>query len=71
LGALAAEDIEISAVRVAFEGQRVHAAAHIGVATRDPHPYARRNGEHRRCPSVSAATAGFSVASSTGPVIRI
>ena len=53
------------------QGQRVHAAAHIGVAGRNPYPHARRNGNHRGRPSASAATAAFSVAASTAPVIRM
>lgn len=77
LAAFATEHIEVAAVRVSFEGflhqqaQRVHAATHIGVAGRNPHPHARRNGDHGRRPSASAATAAFSVAASTVPVIRI
>src|SRR6476659_5688278 len=77
LSALATEHIEVAAVRVALEdfqhhqGQRVHAATHIGVAGRNPHPYGGRNGDHRSRPSASAATAAFSVAASTAPVIRI
>src|SRR5215510_7483675 len=64
-------------MRVALEGllhqqgQRVHAAAHVGVAGRNPHPNARCNGDHHRCPSANAATTAFSVAASTAPVIRI
>src|ERR1700684_1602580 len=77
LAAPATEHVEVAAVRVSRErflhqqGQRVHAATHIGVAGRNPHPHARRNGDHRSRPSASAATAVFSVAVSTGPVIRI
>src|SRR6516165_2389215 len=77
LAAFATEHIEVAAVRVALEGflhqhgQRVHAAAHVGVASRNPHPHARRNGDHRGRPSASTATAAFSVAASTAPVIRI
>src|SRR5207302_1820690 len=77
LAALATEHVEVAAMRVALEGflhqhgQRVHAAAHVGVAGRNPHPHARRNGDHRGRPSASAATAAFSVAASTVPVIRI
>src|SRR5262249_28280390 len=77
LAALAPEDVEIAPVRIALErflhreGQRVHAAAHVGVAGRDPHPHARGNGDHRCRPANSAATAAFSVAASTEPVIRI
>jgi hypothetical protein len=37
----------------------------------DPHPHARSNGDHHRCLSASAATAAFSIAASTVPVIRI
>src|SRR4029453_1472247 len=77
LAALATEHVEIAAVRVAPEGllhqqgQRVHAATHIGVTGRNPDPYAGRNGDHRGRPSASAATAALSVAASTVPVIRI
>ncbi|MFK4380956.1 hypothetical protein [Bradyrhizobium sp. USDA 223] len=53
------------------QSQRVHAATHIGVAGRNPHPHARRNGDHRARPSARAATAAFSVAASIVPVIRI
>jgi hypothetical protein len=61
-------------VRIALErlqGQRVHAAAHVGVASRNPHPHARRNTDHRRAPAASATTAAASVAASTAPVILI
>lgn len=64
-------------MRVALESflhqqrQRVHAAPHVGVASRNSHPHARSNGDHHRCPSASAATAAFSIAASTVPVIRI
>src|SRR4029450_13541531 len=77
LAALATEHVEIAAVRVApkgflhKQGHRVHAATHIGVTGRNPHPYAGRNGDHRGRPSASAATAAFSIAASTVPVIRI
>src|SRR4029453_2206132 len=77
LAALATEHVEIAAVRVApkgflhQQGQRVHAATHIGVTGRNPDPYAGGNGDHRCRPSASAATAAFSVAASTVPVIRI
>src|SRR5258706_1631884 len=77
LAVLATEHVEISAMWVALEGflhqqgQRVHAAAHVGVAGRNPHAHARRNGNHRGRPSASAATAAVSVAASTAPVIRI
>ena len=52
-------------------GQRVHAATHIGVAGRNPHPDGGRNGDHRGRPFASASTAALSVAASTVPVIRI
>jgi hypothetical protein len=77
LAAFATEYVEVSAVRVAFEGlmhqhrQRVRAAAHVGVAGRNPHPDGGQNGDHRERPSASAATAAFSVAASTAPVIRM
>src|SRR5215470_12716840 len=77
LAALAAEYIEVAAVRVALEGflhqqgQRVHAAPHVGVAGRNPYPHGGRNRDHCRCPSASTATAVSSVAVSTAPVIRI
>src|SRR6202161_3820524 len=77
LPAPATEHVEVAAVRVSRErflhqqAQRVHAATHIGVAGRNPHPHARCNGDHRKRPSASAATAAFSVAASTEPVIRI
>lgn len=49
------------------QGRRVHAAAHIDVSqsTRT----AGGMGGHRCCLSASAATAAFSVAASTAPVI--
>src|SRR5258707_12104002 len=77
LAAFATEHIKVASVRVAPEGflqqqgERVHAATHIGVAGRNPHPHARRNGDHRSRPSASAATAAFTVSVSTVPVIRI
>ncbi len=51
LAALAVENDEISTMRVATEGflhqhgQRVHSAANIDVASRNPSPYAGRNGD--------------------------
>src|SRR6266699_1129386 len=77
LAAFAAEHVEIAAVRIALEGflhqqgQGVHAAAHVGVARRNPHPTPRRNWDHRRRPSASAATAAVNIAGSTAPVISI
>src|SRR5271156_1875323 len=77
LAALAAEHVEVAAVRIALErllnhkGQRVHTATHVGVAGRNPHPYPRSNRDHRRRPSASTATAAVSAAASTAPVIRI
>jgi hypothetical protein len=76
LAAFATEYVEVSAVRVAFEGlmhqhgQRVRAAAHVGVAGRNPHPDGGQNGDHRDRPSASAATAAF-IAASTAPGIRM
>src|SRR5258708_6117939 len=77
LSVLAAEHIEIAAVRIALErflhlqGQRVHAAAHVGAARGNPHPYSRSHWDHRCRPSASTATAAVSAAASTTPVIRI
>jgi hypothetical protein len=53
------------------QGQRVHAAAHVGMARRDPYPDPHRNCDHCRRPSASAATAAVNIAGSTAPVIRI
>src|ERR1700704_3190292 len=77
LAVLAAEDVEIAAVRITLErflnrqGQRVHATAHVGMACRDPHPHSRSDRDHRRRPSASTATAAVSALASTAPVIRI
>src|SRR5579872_757892 len=77
IAAAASEDIEIASVRIALQNllnrkrEALHAAAHVGVTGRNPHAYARRNRDHRVGPSVNAATAAFSVAASTAPVIRI
>nr|WP_247973407.1 hypothetical protein [Bradyrhizobium sp. 195] len=77
LAAFATEHIEVAPVRVSRErflhqqDQRVHAATHIGVAGRNPHPHARRNGITVGAYLRGAATAAFSVAASTSPVIRI
>src|SRR5450755_3666947 len=77
LAALAAEHVEITAVRITLErflnlqSQRVHAAAHVGMASSDPHPHPRSHRDHRRRPSASTATAAVSAAASTAPVIRI
>src|ERR1700746_2396154 len=77
LAALAAEDVKISAMRIALEcflhqqRQRVHTTAHVGMPRRDPYLDARRNRDHHRRPRVSAATTAVSVAGSTAPEIRI
>src|SRR5215471_841540 len=77
LAAFAAEDVKISAMRIALEcflnqqRQRVHATAHVGMARRDPYLDARCNRDHRWRPRVSAATTAVSVAGSTAPEIRI
>jgi hypothetical protein len=41
------------------------------VAGRNLHLHARCDGDHRSCPSIKAASAAFSVAVSTVPVISI
>jgi hypothetical protein len=41
------------------------------MAGREPYPHASWQRDHRAGPSASAATAAFSVAASTAPVIRI
>src|SRR6266849_8422783 len=77
LGVLAAEYVEIAAMRITLErflnrqGQRVHATAHVSMARRDPHPHPRSNRDHRRRPSANTATAAVSAFGSTAPVIRI
>jgi hypothetical protein len=77
IAAAAAEDVEIAGVRIALQAllnrqrQALHAAAHVRVAGRDPDPDAARLRDHRVRPSANAATAAFSVAASTAPVIRI
>jgi hypothetical protein len=64
---LATEHIKVAAVRVALEGflyqhgQRVHAAAHVGVAGRNPHPHARRNGDQATSSFVSEVAAAVEV----------
>src|SRR5437868_6249387 len=74
---LAAENVEVAAMRIALEGflhpqgQRVHPAAHVGVAGRNPHPHPGGNRDHRRHSSASAATTAVTAAASTAPVIRI
>jgi hypothetical protein len=56
-------------LRVAPEGfLQLHAATHVGVAGRNPHPDAM---DHLRRPLASAVTTAVSVAASTAPVIRI
>jgi hypothetical protein len=55
-----------------LQSQRREALAHIGVASRKPHPHARRKRDHRRRgPSDRAATTAVTVAASTAPAIRI
>src|SRR5665213_4455946 len=77
LAALAAEHVEIAAMRITLEsflnqqGQRIHSAAHVGVAGGNPHPYSRSYRDHRRRPSASTAIAAVRAAASTAPVIRI
>src|SRR5262249_3215787 len=77
LAALAAEHVEVAAVWIApqrflhEQGERVHAATHVGMARRDPHPHPRRNRDHRRRPHASAATAAVRVAGSAAPAHRI
>src|SRR4029077_13427043 len=60
-----AEDVEIAAVRVALQllldlkRQTLHAATHVGVARRDPHPHPARHRDHDRSAfNVAAITAG-------------
>src|SRR5271166_4809617 len=53
VAAAPAEDVEIAAVRVALQllldlkRQSLHAATHVGVARRDPHPHPARHRDHR------------------------
>jgi len=67
--ASAAKDVEISAVRISLKGflnqqcERVHAAAHIGMARRNPNAYPRRNGDH--CPNKAFAIADANRGSTT------
>jgi hypothetical protein len=67
------EYIEIASMRIALqrllhlEGQAIHAAAHVGMARRDPHPHIRRNRNHRRGRAfITVATRS----GSTAPEIR-
>jgi hypothetical protein len=54
IAAPAAEDEKIATVRIALQallnlqGQPLHAAPHVRVARRDPHPTALGNGDHDR-----------------------
>ena len=54
IAATAAEDEKIAAVRIEIQGllnlqgQPLHAAPHVRVARRDPHPTALGNGNHDR-----------------------
>src|SRR6516225_9544450 len=67
--ASAAKDVEISAVRISLKGflnqqcERVHAAAHIGMARRNPNTHPRRNGYH--CPNKAFAIADANRGSTT------
>ena len=67
-----AKDVKIAREGIAPEPlldkkrQPVHAAAHVGVAGRDPHPNAGRDGDHRRSStSRTRASASASTAPST------
>src|SRR5258705_5788597 len=77
LAVLAAEHVEVAAMRVALQRflhqqrQRVHAATHVGVAGRQPNAHPRGKRDHCRCPHQSAPIAAVSVAGSTAPAIRI
>jgi len=53
-----------------LQGQRVHAAAHVGVAGGNPHPHPEATGSSPPT-SASTATAAVSAAVSTAPLIRI
>src|SRR5712691_4622663 len=61
--ALAAEHIEIAGMRIALQTllhldrQTVHAAPHIGVSDRQPHPHTGRNRDHRRDSALTTAAA--------------
>src|SRR6185369_11126616 len=54
IAAPAPEDVEIASVRIALQAllnrksQALHAAAHVGMAGRDPDPDATRDRNHRR-----------------------
>jgi hypothetical protein len=54
IAATTAENVEIADVRIAFQlllnlkRQPLHAASHVCVARRDPHPNAARNRDHGR-----------------------
>src|SRR5262245_6844392 len=74
----AAEHKWVSAVGIALEHllhqerQAIEALAHIGMASRQPHPRASRHRDHRRRPPLaSATTIVLSATGSTAPVIRI
>src|SRR6202040_1567570 len=63
MAALAAEHVEIAAMRIALQRllhldrQAVHAAPHIGVPDRQPYPHTRGNRDHRRDSAFTTAAA--------------
>src|SRR6266851_8762299 len=63
VAAPAAEHIEIAGMRVALQTllhldrQAVHAAPHVGVPDRQPHPHTGRNRDHRRDSALTTAAA--------------
>src|SRR5829696_5656953 len=72
IAATAAEDIEVAGVRIATEGlldlerEAIHAAAHVGMACRQPDPHAGGDGNHRRSSTSSTrARAAESTPAST------
>src|SRR4051812_44586398 len=73
MAALATKDVKIAGVRIApqcmldLERQAVHAAPHVGVANRQPHPHARRHRDHRRDSALRTAAAK---SAGTDPGIR-
>src|SRR3979411_1526816 len=50
-----------------LQGEAIHAAAHVGMARRDPHPHTGGNGNHRRGIAFITAAAR---SGSTAPEIR-
>jgi len=63
MAAPATEYVEVAGMRIALQSllyldrQAVHAAPHIGVPDRQPHPYARRDRDHRRDNAFTTAAA--------------